>query len=262
MTGRHLKIAVADQGDPLRGNLSLDRRVCPGCKAPFAICRNIFVPRMSRRLQRPRPDRWMINDDMRARWQARQGVHKRLRARSPSARVRWIWLKPRQSMAKGIVFQAEFNTQISNNRAETRVDISEMAAHMRAHVRHLREHRDGCGNLRPKLRRDFLQGPIDIREGGPPISRSGRQKRAEIPVFIRQTGGLRQRAPFHRLPFACQRQVDTDIDRRMLIEKCCRMGRSSARHHHLNAPRDPVRASFQAPNIRGPARPCVVCPDK
>ena len=70
-----------------------------------------------------------------------------------------------------------------------------------------------------------------------------------------------QRTPFHVLPLAGERQVQADIDARILPEQPGSLGEPSGDYHHLDTAFNTFCVALQAGDVRRPERAHVVCPD-
>ena len=85
--------------------------------------------------------------------------------------------------------------------------------------------------------------------------------RQEIAIAIGQAGTMRQRTPFHVIPFAGKRQVKPDIYPRVLPQQPGGLGEPRGDNHNLYTGLHPILIPFHTRYIGGTERPHVIRTD-
>ena len=115
--------------------------------------------------------------------------------------------------------------------------------------------------LGPGLLLDLGQAPCILQNGQTRVGGIRRHHRQEIAIAIGQAGTMRQRTPFHVIPFAGKRQVKPDIYPRVLPQQPGGLGEPRGDNHNLYTGLHPILIPFHTRYIGGTERPHVIRTD-
>ena len=116
-------------------------------------------------------------------------------------------------------------------------------SHVPRHVAQLRNILQRRLYLRTELLFNLADVPLMFGERLSRIVGIGLNHRIKVTVLIRQAGTMGQRAPFHVLPFAGQRQVQAHIQSRILLQHLHCFREPGSHRHNLHALGDAVAVS-------------------
>ena len=126
---------------------------------------------------------------------------------------------------------------------------------------HLRDILQGQLDLRPELPLHLVDLPLVLHNRQPRIVGIRGHHREKITVTVHQARARGQRTPFDIVPLAGDRQMQSDIDPRILPQQASRLRKPGRHHHYLDRCFDSFLKRLHTGDICRPERPHVVGTD-